>query len=60
MPSWPHGTLTQELERPDTLGFACHFGDQAFGRLIRTGTGLRGWEPVPVTAILPAPRQLDG
>jgi glyoxylase-like metal-dependent hydrolase (beta-lactamase superfamily II) len=52
--------LMQELEQPDTLGFACHFGDQAFGRLTRTQTGLSGWEPVPATAILPAPRQLDG
>jgi len=52
-------TLTQELERPDTLGFACHFGDQAFGRLTRTRTGLPGWEPVLVTPLMPAPRQLD-
>jgi glyoxylase-like metal-dependent hydrolase (beta-lactamase superfamily II) len=50
--------LTRELEQPDTLGFACHFGDQAFGRLSRTQTGLRAWEPVPTTALLPAPRQL--
>jgi hypothetical protein len=49
----------QELEQPGTLGFACHFGDQAFGRLIRPQTGLHGWEPVSATAILPAPRQLD-
>ena len=52
--------LMQELEQPGTVGFACHFGDQAFGRLTRPGAGLPGWEPVPAAAILPAPRQLDG
>jgi glyoxylase-like metal-dependent hydrolase (beta-lactamase superfamily II) len=51
--------LIQELEQPGTLGFACHFGDQAFGRVTRTGTGLPGWEPVPATAVMPAPRQLE-
>lgn len=50
--------LIQALEQPNTFGFACHFGDQAFGRLTRTG--LHDWEPVPATAIMPAPRQLDG
>jgi len=54
------GKLIQELEQPDTLGFACHFGDQAFGSLTRTRDGLHGWEPVPATATMPAPRQLDG
>jgi len=52
--------LMRELEQPGTLGFACHFGDQAFGRLTRTGAGLAGWEPVPAAAVLPAPRQLEG
>jgi glyoxylase-like metal-dependent hydrolase (beta-lactamase superfamily II) len=52
--------LTQELEQPGTVGFACHFGDQAFGRVTRPGTGGHGWEPVPSTVIMPAPRQLDG
>ncbi len=53
-------TLIGELRRPGTFGFACHFGDQAFGRLTRTPAGLCGWEPVPATAIMPAPRQLGG
>ncbi len=52
--------LIQELEQPDTLGFACHFGDQAFGRLTRTQAGLPDWEPVPAAAIMPPPRQLEG
>ena len=52
--------LTQELEQPGTLGFACHFGDQAFGRITRTGTGFLDWEPVPAAAIMPAPRKLVG
>ena len=51
--------LTGELEQPGTLGFAFHFGDQAFGRLKQTQTDLFGWEPVPTAAVLPAPRRLD-
>jgi glyoxylase-like metal-dependent hydrolase (beta-lactamase superfamily II) len=50
--------LTRELEQPDTLGFAFHFGDQAFGRLTRTQAGPRAWEPAPATVLMPAPRQL--
>lgn len=53
-------TLIGELEQPGTLGFACHFGDQAFGRLTRATDGPHDWEPVPAAAILPAPRELDG
>jgi glyoxylase-like metal-dependent hydrolase (beta-lactamase superfamily II) len=49
--------LIEELAQPDTLAFACHFGDQAFGRLTGLDTG-HGWEPVPATALMPAPRQL--
>jgi glyoxylase-like metal-dependent hydrolase (beta-lactamase superfamily II) len=51
--------LIHELEQPDTLGFACHFGDQVFGRLTRTPDGLNGWEHVPATVIVPPPRRLD-
>lgn len=50
--------LIHELEQPGTLGFACHFGDQAFGRVARTPDGRPYWDPVPAAAILPAPRQL--
>ncbi|MFI9834560.1 MBL fold metallo-hydrolase [Streptomyces sp. NPDC051913] len=63
-PEWPsrpdleHSAVTAarqriagELTRPGTIGFAFHFGDQAFGRM----TGTR-WTPVPAPAILPAPR----
>jgi glyoxylase-like metal-dependent hydrolase (beta-lactamase superfamily II) len=50
--------LIGELQQPGTLGFACHFGDQAFGRLTRTQTSTRAWEPVPATVLMPAPRQL--
>ncbi|MET7695821.1 MBL fold metallo-hydrolase [Streptomyces sp. NPDC005483] len=45
--------ITAELARPGSLGFAFHFGDQAFGRL----TGTR-WEPVPAAVLLPSPRTL--
>lgn len=50
--------LVAELEAPDTLGFACHFGDQVFGRVVRDAEGLPAWEPVPATVLLPAPRAL--
>lgn len=49
--------LLAELEQPGTLGFSCHFGDQAFGHLVRHG-GVPGWEPVPAKALRPPPRRL--
>lgn len=51
--------LLAELEQPGTLGFAFHFGDQAFGRIERTQDGSPGWVPVPAAAVMPAPRRLD-
>ncbi|HEX3960690.1 MAG TPA: MBL fold metallo-hydrolase [Trebonia sp.] len=51
--------LLAELEQPGTLGFAFHFGDQAFGRIERTQDGSPGWVPVPAAAVMAAPRQLD-
>ncbi|MFJ4467901.1 MBL fold metallo-hydrolase [Streptomyces sp. NPDC089424] len=45
--------LAGELARARTVGFAFHFGDQAFGRL--TGTD---WVPVPAAILAPAPRTL--
>ncbi|MFF9100022.1 MBL fold metallo-hydrolase [Streptomyces rubrogriseus] len=66
-PEWPSGPdvdvkgvlrartrLLGELSMPRTHGFAFHFGDQAFGRLIEGGR----WRPVPALALLPAPIQL--
>ncbi|NEA30506.1 MBL fold metallo-hydrolase [Streptomyces sp. SID13031] len=51
-------TLLAELAKPGTLGFACHFGDQPFGR-VRTGeSGTSTWEPVPSTVLQPTPRLL--
>jgi glyoxylase-like metal-dependent hydrolase (beta-lactamase superfamily II) len=47
--------LLAELTEPNTLGFGFHFGDQAFGRVI-IETGEPVWEPVPTTALAPAPR----
>jgi glyoxylase-like metal-dependent hydrolase (beta-lactamase superfamily II) len=49
--------LIYELEAPGTIGFAFHFGDQAFGRVARDENGLV-WEPVPTTVVLPTPRHL--
>ena len=51
--------LLAELEQPGTLGFACHFGDQAFGRIERTQDGSPGWVPVPAVAVMAAPCRLD-
>jgi hypothetical protein len=48
--------LVAELTEPDTLGFAFHFGDQAFGRVVRDEQV--GWQPVPAVALLPTPRLL--
>ncbi|MYS44444.1 MBL fold metallo-hydrolase [Streptomyces sp. SID5998] len=66
-PEWPSGpdvdvdgvlkartTLLRELRAPRTLGFAFHFGDQAFGRVTAGGR----WRPVPARALLPAPVRL--
>jgi len=50
--------ITAELERPDTLGFGCHFGDQTFGRVTRDEAGAPAWAPVPSVAVLPTPRPL--
>lgn len=50
--------LVDELTQPGTLGFGCHFGDQAFGRVVRGGDGLARWEPVPAVPLQPAPRRL--
>jgi glyoxylase-like metal-dependent hydrolase (beta-lactamase superfamily II) len=37
--------LLAELEQPGTLGFAFHFGDQAFGRIERTQNGFPAESP---------------
>ncbi|GHH86293.1 MBL fold hydrolase [Streptomyces sulfonofaciens] len=70
-PEWPSGPdidiqgvhkarerLLGELERPGTLGFAFHFGDQVFGRVVRDGAGRRTWETVPTEVVLPTPLRL--
>ena len=50
--------LVGELTRPGTLGFAAHFGDQAFGRVVRDEAGVAVWEPVPTEFVREAPRVL--
>lgn len=46
-----------ELAVPDTIGFAFHFGDQAFGRLAREGgNGQYSWVPVPTEHLFDPPR----
>jgi NAD(P)-dependent dehydrogenase (short-subunit alcohol dehydrogenase family) len=49
-------TLLTELARPNTIGFAYHFGDQPFGRVITDGTGATTWAPIPAIAVAPPPR----
>lgn len=71
-PEWPslpdfdsHGVvaarerLRAELQKPGTRGFACHFGDQVFGRVTRDPSGAPVWEPVATTVLSPPPRHLD-
>ncbi|MEU3983968.1 MBL fold metallo-hydrolase [Streptomyces sp. NPDC026672] len=51
-------TILSELETPDTLGFAFHFGDQPFGRVERDGDDMPVWRPVLSTVLAPSPRTL--
>jgi glyoxylase-like metal-dependent hydrolase (beta-lactamase superfamily II) len=48
--------ITAELERPGTVGFGCHFGDQPFGTVRRDGAGVARWVPAPSTVVAPPPR----
>ena len=50
--------LLGELEQPGTLGFGIHFGDQAFGRVVRDESGAASWVPVAAEFVRPAPRLL--
>ena len=49
-------TLLTELARPNTIGFAYHFGDQPFGRITTNETGTTTWTPIPTIAVAPPPR----
>jgi glyoxylase-like metal-dependent hydrolase (beta-lactamase superfamily II) len=51
--------LLAELTAPDTIGFAFHFGDQPFGRVLTDDHEPPRWSPVPSEALLPPPRQLS-
>jgi hypothetical protein len=44
------------IQRPGTLGFSYHFGDQAFGRVVGDEEGFPVWEPIPAVALLQSPR----
>ena len=48
--------LLAELAEPNTIGFAFHFGDQAFGQLSTGDAGEAVWEPVPTSVLAPPPR----
>jgi glyoxylase-like metal-dependent hydrolase (beta-lactamase superfamily II) len=51
--------LLAELAKPDTLGFACHFGDQPFGQVLTDSDGTATWHPVPSKVLHPTPRLLQ-
>lgn len=48
--------LLAELAERQTMGFAFHFGDQAFGRTTTGEAGETNWDPVPTSILAPAPR----
>jgi glyoxylase-like metal-dependent hydrolase (beta-lactamase superfamily II) len=71
-PEWPSGpdtdtgavlkarrVLLDRLLLPRTHAFAFHFGDQAFGRVVRDGTGAVRWRPAPARKLLPPPITLS-
>lgn len=47
--------LLDELCRPGTFGFAIHFGDQAFGQVVRDAGATR-WQPVATDILFDPPR----
>ena len=49
-----------ELGAANTVGFAVHFGDQPFGRVIGLGTEPLSWLPLPTTVLLAPPRGVQG
>lgn len=49
--------LLTELSAPDTLGFAFHFGDQPFGRIIVDAELRPTWQPESSDAMFPPPRR---
>ncbi|MFE2214208.1 MBL fold metallo-hydrolase [Streptomyces canus] len=70
-PEWPSGpdvdvegvlkareTLLTQLLAPRTYAFAFHFGDQAFGRVVRDSANGVRWRPVPARELLPSPVHL--
>lgn len=48
--------LLDELCQPDTYGFAIHFGDQPFGRVVRDRAGEARWQPMPTDILAGPPR----
>jgi glyoxylase-like metal-dependent hydrolase (beta-lactamase superfamily II) len=49
-------TIIAELLRPETFGFAIHFGDQPFGQAWVDTDGKTRWQPLPSDVLAPAPR----
>lgn len=50
--------ILSELGAASTVGFAIHFGDQPFGRVLGVGTETIRWLPLPTKVLLPPPRRV--
>jgi glyoxylase-like metal-dependent hydrolase (beta-lactamase superfamily II) len=50
--------ILAELEAHTTTGFAFHFGDQPFGRIVTNNDGKPTWQPLAALALRPPPRTL--
>src|SRR6202000_798797 len=48
--------ILAELTVADTVGFAFHFGDQPFGRVVESAGGQLTWRGVATTALVSPPR----
>lgn len=49
-----------ELLRPDSFGFAVHFGDQPFGRLTTAADATPRWDPIATDIVAPSPQVRGG
>jgi len=47
-----------EMAVPETFGFAFHFGDQPFGRVVLDAEGQPRWRPESTNALFPPPRDV--
>ena len=50
--------ILTELTVDNTVGFAFHFGDQPFGRVVEGAGEQLTWQAIGTTALFPPPREL--